>query len=337
MIMMFGDSIGETPVNLNASDPFASSTSTNPDAPMVLDFFTGTTGTSPLFIRPTGVAMGGFNVPNAGIYLDNTIYMVLNVGADLNLEDVHQSARSILVRFNETAKTFTELRTMSSRPNGGNFVYTLLAKSGGDVMIFGNGRYRSEDLYLAKVSQANFATGTGTQYFTGLVNGQPSWSGSEADAVPVIEDNPLNGPGWPNGTPTVGNNSVHFVAALNLWILTYDGGAVSPTTTGGTYFTYAAQPWGPWAPPQLIYNLTRDVGKGVFVHDPSVTPADGLQGPFFGPTDVNTTPGVIYAPHLIERFTTVSGDRLKIHYTESTWNPYVVVRMKSEFAISNVP
>jgi hypothetical protein len=336
MIIMFGDTIGANPQQLGAADPFAYSTSTNPAAPMRLDFFTDATGTAPLFIRLPGIPMGLLNVPNAGIYLDNTIYMILNVGADANLVDVNQNARSILVRFNEPAKTFTELRPISSHASGGKFVYTSLAKSGSDVMIFGNGDYRSQHLYLAKVSQANFVTGNGTQYFTGLVNGQPTWSSSESDAVPVVEDNPLKGPVWPNREGTIGNNSVHYVPALGVWIMTYDGGREQPTTAG-IYFTYAAQPWGPWATPQLIYNLERDPGRGIFIHDPGASPPDNLQGLVFGTTDSHTAAGGVYAPHLMERFTTVSGDRLRIYWTASTWNPYVVLRMMSELTITTVP
>jgi hypothetical protein len=37
---------------------------------------------------------------------------------------------------------------------------------------------------------------------------------------------------------------------------------------------------------------------------------------------------------LIERFTRVRGATLSIHYLVSTWNPYTVVRMRSDFAIS---
>ncbi len=36
---------------------------------------------------------------------------------------------------------------------------------------------------------------------------------------------------------------------------------------------------------------------------------------------------------MIERFTEVDGNTLKIYYTMSTWNPYTVVKMESDFAI----
>jgi hypothetical protein len=62
-----------------------------------------------------------------------------------------------------------------------------------------------------------------------------------------------------------------------------------------------------------------------------------------GPTiseDTNppdSTGGTVFAPYMIERFTRIKGNRLLIDYTMSTWNPYTVVRMRSEFAIVRVP
>lgn len=79
--------------------------------------------------------------------------------------------------------------------------------------------------------------------------------------MPVVQDNPLNGPAWPNDTPTIGNVSVAYSAELGLWLMTYDGGRQTQKTTG-FYFTYAAKPWGPWTAPQLIFNDVRDSGLG---------------------------------------------------------------------------
>lgn len=46
------------------------------------------------------------------------------------------------------------------------------------------------------------------------------------------------------------------------------------------------------------------------------------------------TPGGAYAPYLIGRFTQVAGNSLTLYYTLSTWNPYTVVLMKSQFTIT---
>jgi hypothetical protein len=43
--------------------------------------------------------------------------------------------------------------------------------------------------------------------------------------------------------------------------------------------------------------------------------------------------GGAYAPHVVERWTKVQGSELTIYYTLSTWNPYVVVLMKSRLQV----
>ena len=336
LIFAFGDTISRdsSVLNYHAADPIASSTSTNPEAGMLLNYYTALDGT-PLFVKPPGVVMGANDVPNSGITLPDGIYFIANTGADIGPANPHPSNVSVLVKFDETAKTFTGGRTISKLP-GGHFIITAPVLSGTDVYMFGTGSYRASDIFLQKVPANAFASGTGTQYFAGIANGQPVWMNSESDAVPVVQDNPMNGPAWPNDSPTAANLSVVYSADLKLWLMTYDGGRQS-LSTGGAYFTYAAQPWGPWATPQLIFNQRRDGAVGTFIHDPSVVPnppGDGLNGPTIGPNDIYATPGAAYAPLMIGRFTTVTGNTLKIYYALSTWNPYTIVRMKSEFTIS---
>ena len=335
LLFLFGDTISKdaTLVNYHAGDPIAYSTTSDPEAGLSVNFYTNTDG-SPLFVKPPGVAMGADDVPNAGISLPDGVYIVVNTGADVNLSNPQQNARSVLARFDETTKTFATGRTISQLPVG-HFVFTSLHASGDDVYMYGMGNYRASDIYLSKTPATGFWTGTGTQYYTGLVSGQPTWSTSEAAAVPVVQDNPLNGPGWPTESGTVGNASVTYSSALSLWLMTYDGGRQS-NATRGTYFSYAVQPWGPWATPQLTFNAVRDNASGVYIHNPNLpAPGDGLNGPTIGNNDPVTTAGGAYAPLMIERFTTVSGNLLKIYYMMSTWNPYTVVKMRSQFTISH--
>ena len=235
----------------------------------------------------------------------------------------------MLTRFDEAARRFTSLRTVSSMPNG-HFVTTSVYASGSDVLMWGLGAYRASDVYLATVPAGSFESGQGTRYFTGLVNGQPTWSNSESAAVPVVVDT--------NDMPTIGNVSVTFAKDLGLWLMTYDGG--QSQATAGVYFAYAPEPWGPWSEPQLVFNPKRDGAVGTFIHDPSIVPnppGDGLNGPTIGPNDPYTTRGAVYAPYMIERFTRVTGNKLSIYYIVSTWNPYTIVELRSDFTIRHVP
>ena len=332
VLFLFGDTRAEDPnVNLGAVDPVGFSSTTDGEAPLVLNFYTDNTNKT-LWVRPPGVAMAGNDVPNAGVSLSDGLYLVANTGADHSMVDINANASSVLVKFDEAAKTFTAGRTISRLP-GGHFVYTALHTVGSDVYMFGTGKYRASDIYLSKTPASGFWTGTGTQYFAGRVNGQPTWTTSEAAAVPIIQDNPLNGPAWPNDNPTAGNLNVAYSPDLGLWLMTYDGGRQSAATRGA-YLTYAKDPAGPWAAPLLIFNLTRDPGFGVFMHNPQAVPSDGLIGPTIGDNDPTTTAGAGYAPSIIERFTRVTGNTLKIYWLVSTWNPYTVVKMRSEFTIT---
>ncbi len=331
VIFLFGDTISPTSdVNYFASDTMATSVSTDPSAGLFLDFLTNNDG-SPYFVRIPGVRMGAGEVPHAGIRLNGTTYIVVNTGVDINLPDKNINEYSVLTRFDETTRRFTVVRTISSRPDG-RFVTTSLRQSGNDVYIFGLGAYRASDIYLSVVASSNFETGQGTRYFTGLVNGQPAWSTSEADAVPVVRDNPLKIPNYEGG---VGNMSVIYSNELGLWLMTYDSaGRGGSRESRGFYFTYAAEPWGPWQEPQLIFNADRDGGRGTFIHDPRIVPSDGLAGPTIGSNDPATTPGGPYAPYMIERFTRIDRNKLSIYYTLSSWNPYTIVMMRSDFTIS---
>lgn len=328
LIFLFGDTIGPSEDYL-ASDTMASSTSTDPANGLFVDFFMKNDGT-PYFIRIPGVRMGAAEVPNAGIRLDSGTYIVCDSGKDRNLPNPSTNAYSVLTRFDETKRTFTVLRTISSMPNA-RFLTTSLHAFGSDVLMYGLGLYRASDVYLATIPASTFESGQGTRYFSGLVNGQPTWSTSESGAVPVMIDNPLHTAQY---TPTIGNVSVTFSNDLDLWLMTYDGGSVSQSTAG-VYFAYATEPWGPWSEPQLIFNAKRDNANGVYIHDPSVVPGDGLNGPTIGANDPDTTRGGAYAPYVIERFTKVTGNMLSIYYTLSTWNPYTTVEMRSDFRIKH--
>ena len=330
LMILFGDILPATPApNFGAPDPVAFSSTMDGDVPLQLSVVTGADGRTPLFIRMpgSGIDMGGNNVPNAGISLSDGVYIVINTGATPTTGQTN--ARSVLVRFNQAAGTFTAGRTISQMP-GGRFVFTSLRAFGSDVYMFGTGNYRASDIYLSVTPASEFWAGTGTRYYAGRVNGQPTWSASETAAVPIVVDNPLNSA---NYSPTVGNLTVGYSTDLGLWIMTFDGGRQSGAT-GGFYFTYAKEPTGPWTSPQLIFNPTRDNALGVYIHNPNAVPSDGLTGPTIGPnTDPVTSPGAAYAPMLIERFTRMIGNTLKIYYLNSTWNPYTVVKMRSEFTI----
>jgi hypothetical protein len=235
------------------------------------------------------------------------------------------------------------------------------------VLIFGEGQHRGKptgsSIYLSYIPSSDFWSGEdshgnpATRYFAGFKFGYPTWSNNESDSVPVVYDNP-NGVPVPNGPPgfsdpgTVGEMSVVYSRELGLWLMTYDGGhQVGPNKqqTTGIYFSYALFPWGPWAKPQLVFNSCRDKALGNYMFYyfsnpsdnscPTVANSTGPAGPTIGDQSTTgnypfTTRGDPYAAEMIERFVEVDGDTLKLFYIMSTWNPYAVVLMESDFKIS---
>jgi hypothetical protein len=360
LIFLFGDTISESTSNWNyhAADPLAWSTNTDGETGLLLNFFTNNPITNalsqftPIFVQPSGINMDIDAVPNSGISLSNGLFLVCNTGSDARTDtnNPHLGDYSVLVSVNETnlnaldppdaASIFRTNRVISMLHTNlaptnvlqGHFILTSLHEYGTNVLMFGTGEYRASDVYLAMTPAASFLSGAGTLYFSGLTNGQPTWSGAESNCVPVVQDNPTNGPPWPNDSPQAGNVSVIYSTNLNLWLMTYDGG-VTPNTSG-IYFSCASAPWGPWSTPQLIFNKKRDCGLGVFIHNASTNvPNDGLDGPVIGQNDPTNTAGGDFAPILIERFTRITNSSLFIYYTLSTWNPYTVVKMRSRLTI----
>jgi hypothetical protein len=156
-------------------------------------------------------------------------------------------------------------------------------------------------------------------YFAGLdAAGAPTWSGNESEAKPIVQ----------NGT--LGDLSVTWCKDLGLWLMTYDRRA----PTRGIAFSYSRTPWGPWSEPQILFNAAND-GIGRFIHNPNASPPDGLAGPVIGKGQMNpeAVRGGAYAPYVVERWTKVKGSDLSIYYVLSTWNPYVVVLMKSRLRV----
>ena len=313
---LFGDNAAR-----GARDPIGYSESTDPDSPLRLDFLSARPG-SFVPVGSPGISMGPFEVPVAGLSLGGTMYVVVST----NHSPDRSTDRSVLLRFDATTRSFSAGRELSQLPNGRFIKMTLrlvpqglagLPTDAPHVLIFGSGEYRRSNAYLAAVPAQSFVSGENTRYFAGLDGPAPRWADREDAAVPIVAH------------PTIGDLSVIYVPRLGLWLMTYDS-----RDPRGVLLRYAALPWGPWSEPLLLFTLVRDQALGSFVHDPRQRPDDGLAGPVAGHDDPALVTGGAYAPYLIERFTQLQESALTLHYLLSTWNPYVVVRMRSTLAIS---
>lgn len=317
---LFGDTVGRL---RHALDTIATTDAGDPEGGVRLDFLKS--GSDYLTIQPPGISMGAFEVPVAGISLGGQVYVVVST----NHSEDRATDRSVLTKFTPPAN-FQPLRAISQLPEG-HFVKMSLhmepgaiagLPSGGPfVLVWGTGPYRRSDAYLSIVPAAQFESGTGTRYFAGLdVGGAPIWSEKESDSSTIVQ----------NGT--MGDLSVTWCKDLDLWLMTYDSREPAPR---GILFSYSRTPWGPWSEPQIIFNAVRDGAIGKFIHNSQANPDDGLAGPVIGKGQANprAVHGGAYAPYVIERWTKAQGSELSIYYVLSTWNPYVVVLMKSQLNV----
>jgi hypothetical protein len=298
---------------------------------LLINFYTNADG-SPVFVKPGALNMGGDNLPVSGIALPDGVYLFVHAGHDPTNGDTN--VYSLLAQWDDTLWTnFTVVRNVSSNIYNGHFVHGCLHGAGTNVCIFGVGAYRASYIYLSMFSASNLLAGAGTIYFAGYTNGQPVWDNSESNAVSVV----------PLEDASVGNVSVAYSTNLGLWLMTYDAGwRDGSQVTNGIYFTYANEPWGPWATPQLIFEKVRDHALTAYIHQQNsctncsiCTTGDGLQGPIIDQTkNPCMVQGEAFAPLIIERFTTVTNNTLKLYYTMGSFNPYTVLKMRSQFTVT---
>jgi hypothetical protein len=317
---LFGDTVGHVSW---AEDTIAVTNARDPEKGVRLDFLMDGKGKY-LVIAPPGISMGPFETPVGGISLGGHMYVVVRTSHS----DDWSKDRAVLTKFIPPTK-FQPIRTMSAPPTARFITQSLhlqphpmprLPPGGPYVIIWGTGKYRKSDAYLLIVPAAHFETGQGTRYFTGLsAASAPTWSENESDAVPIVRNS------------TMGDLSVTWCKDLGLWLMTYD----RAVPTDCVAFSYSRTPWGPWSEPQPIFNPVRDHAMGKFIHNPRAKPPDGLAGPVIGKPrkDWAAEWGGFYAPYVVERFSKVVGSELHIYYCLSTWNPYVVVLMKSRFQV----
>jgi hypothetical protein len=209
------------------------------------------------------------------------------------------------------------------------------------VFITGVPRYRASVPYLAYSTStpANLATPSTWMFFNGLSGGKPIWID-----YTTWQSNHNTAGRWvpPSGVAQiynattseecVGEHSLSWNAPLNAWLLLYN--CKGP----GIEARYAPAPWGPWSDPIVLLSPTLD---------PSLF-CTLLMGPSGCPGLTSYQPGMerggLYAPFVMNRFTQDTsascyprGPRpagllvkcAKIYWLVSTWNPYVVVVMKS--------
>ncbi len=239
------------------------------------------------------------------------------------IADSDQMGRSVVTSSNNDGYDYTYLYDFSRD----KFINVSLDVVSGEtiglpdyrttLLIFGSGRYRSSDVYLAAMPLEEIASGRYIRYYAGQRDGHPIWGRREAEAVPLF------------CAGCVGELSVRWNRFVQRWIILYNS-----DNPRGIVMRSAARPWGPWSGPVLAFDSWQNGGYGKFMHIPWKVRNHGdyVHDDMFESSGVfpwrENDWGDVYGPYQIVPF--ARGEErhfTQIYFTMSTWNPYQVMLM----------
>lgn len=287
----------------------------------------------PPIVRRPPIPQGGFEVPVDGVSVNNRMYVFFTTD-HYQAGTRNQMGRCVLTRSNDDGLNFDNLYTFSTSKFINVSVETGrldpptanqlgLPRDTEVLWIWGSGRYRSSDVYLAVMPLANIATGRGVKYYTGRRPSQ--WGTSEDEAAALF------------CAGSVGELSVRWNPTLKRYLALFNG-----TNPRGIVMHSAKKPQGPWSSdPVMVFDSTFGItperpcagaGYGKFIHVSWADHrCDHVQDDMFEPGVFRDNDyGGEYGPYQITRYAeAVRGGGARIYFTMSTWNPYQVVLMRA--------
>ena len=285
-------------------DSLAFTTDVEADGGLDLTFHT-----VPPIVSPH-IPQDAFNVPLDGVSIDGTMYVFFSTdhfapqGRDI-------MGRSVLTRSDNDGMTYDLLYEVSRWKfiNISSSVVDAqqwgLPGEGRQLLIFGSGRYRSSDVYLA-VKPVSSIEESGRWLFYAGNPQQPHWSSSEGDALPL----------FPAGS--VGEFSVRFDPVWSAWLCLFNDDA----PTFGIAARWAVSPWGPWSEGRVVFANADGLGR--FIHQPGL---DHTQEGFG--FDRSNVWGSVYGPYQISRYSRQTAIGTCLFFTLSVWNPYQTMLMRT--------
>jgi hypothetical protein len=287
-------------------DSIAYCTDANPDDGLELTFLRQPPSVS-------GITLGAFEVPLDGVSWNGSMYVFFST--DHRVAEIYTlMGRSILARSDNNGLGFTLLYEVSRYKfiNVSAMIVDAhehrLPGDGPQLVVFGSGRYRSSDVYLAVKPAAKLAEPGGFLFYAGGL-GKPRWSRDEDSAVPLF------------GEGCVGELSVRWNPLLGAWVCLYNADwPADRSSVGGIVMRWAERPYGPWSKGDLVFSVNDGLGK--FMHLPG---ADHTQEGFG--SDRSTDLGGMYGPYQIPQYSRSSLSGVRIYFTMSTANPYQTMLM----------
>jgi hypothetical protein len=179
-----------------------------------------------------------------------------------------------------------------------HFINVSIVTEGDVAYIFGTGRYRLSQVYLARVPLATIGDRASWRYR----DGSGAYQADELAAAPL-----------PTTLPWAGELSVRKHPSSNAYFMAYN--CWEPY---GIVMHVATSPEGPWSAPMHVY---EDEGYGAWVHrdELSAQHDDGLANP----GDEHTR-GDVYGPYFVPTWFTEDGESVGLTFVASSWNPYQV-------------
>ncbi|HET9254953.1 MAG TPA: DUF4185 domain-containing protein [Pseudonocardiaceae bacterium] len=262
----------------------------------------------------SGITQGAFEVPLDGVSWNGGMYVFFSTDRRL-VGKYAMMGRSILARSGDNGLSFTLLHEVSRYKfiNVSTMIVDAreheLPGDGPQLVVFGSGRYRSSDVYLAVKPVVKISEPGGFLFYAGGRD-KPSWSRDEEDAVPLF------------GEGCVGELSIRWNPLLGAWICLYNADwPADRSAVGGIVMRWARRPYGPWSQGELAFSLSDGLGK--FMHQPG---ADHTQEGFG--VDRGADLGGMYGPYQITQYAHRSDRGVRIYFTMSTANPYQTMLMR---------
>jgi hypothetical protein len=324
---LFGDSVPSNPGEHEKDDDavaFARADA-DPEGCPDLTFYTDAADEyAPL--KLAGFELGSFEVPTGGFATEGATFAIFATQA---VDKPRHPTRSVLA----LSEHFPQERTFSyveDLPPAKllNVAVVLVDDTWRPgprptrALFFGTGAYRSStNVSLAAFPLETLRSGA-HEWFAGRDSSAGArWSASEGQARPLFDR---------DGAGCMGELSVTWNPHLGSWLMLYDC-----TQPRGIVFRVAAEPWGPWSEPRVLFEPRADHGYCEFIHDAdpqrhcpagSPNPKDHL----IARSEGVEAYGGEYGAYVIDAFTkgNVRDRSTTIYFTMSTWNPYEVVLME---------
>jgi hypothetical protein len=188
----------------------------------------------------------------------------------------------------------------------------LPKSTGKGLLLWGTGKYRESDIYLAYMPLDEITNRSSISFFSGfeMDSNRPSWKADESLAKPLFS------------ASCIGELSIRWNYYLGKWIMLYN---CDLCNTNGVIVRLADDPWGPWSVSRIVFDPAD--GYKRFIH------LQGQDNLVDEERDDKTNPydlGYPYGPYQMTPYATgIRGRYTKIYFTLSVWNPYQVLQMSA--------